>query len=75
MLPAERVVSAQAITVFGVRYVMFLRRPAYRSIVTLTNRQAKGFQGPGIMEIPPDERVFENLSSSFTFLEAISGGR
>jgi sugar phosphate isomerase/epimerase len=32
--------------------------------------QDKGFQGPAIMEIPPDERVFENFSSSFAFLEA-----
>jgi sugar phosphate isomerase/epimerase len=32
----------------------------------------KGYQGPAIMEIPPHERVFENLSSSFAFLEAAS---
>ena len=37
--------------------------------------EAKGFQGPAIMEIPPDERVFEHLSSSFTFLETVAGGR
>jgi len=37
--------------------------------------EAKGFQGAAIMEIPPDERVFEHLSSSFAFLEAVSGGR
>jgi sugar phosphate isomerase/epimerase len=30
----------------------------------------KGYQGPAIMEIPPHERVFENLSASFAFLEA-----
>jgi hypothetical protein len=32
----------------------------------------KGYQGPAIMEIPPNERVFDNLSSSFAFLEAAS---
>jgi sugar phosphate isomerase/epimerase len=37
--------------------------------------EAKGFQGPAIMEIPPDERVFEHLASSFAYLEAVSGGR
>jgi len=37
--------------------------------------EAKGFQGPAIMEIPPDERVFEHLASSFAFLEAVAGGR
>ena len=37
--------------------------------------QAKGFQGPAVMEIPPDERVFEHLASSFAFLEAVAGGR
>jgi sugar phosphate isomerase/epimerase len=37
--------------------------------------EAKGFQGPAIMEIPPDERVFEHLSSSFAFLQAVSSGR
>jgi len=37
--------------------------------------QAKGFQGPAIMEIPPDERVFDHLASSFAFLEAVAGGR
>ena len=37
--------------------------------------EAKGFQGPAIMEIPPDERVFEHLASSFAFLEAVSDGR
>jgi sugar phosphate isomerase/epimerase len=34
----------------------------------------KGFQGPAIMEIPPDERVFDHLASSFAFLEAAAGG-
>jgi len=37
--------------------------------------QAKGFAGPAIMEIPPDARVFDHLSSSFAFLEAVAGGR
>jgi sugar phosphate isomerase/epimerase len=37
--------------------------------------EAKGFQGPAIMEIPPDERVFEHLASSFAFLQAVSRGR
>jgi sugar phosphate isomerase/epimerase len=37
--------------------------------------EAKGFQGPAIMEIPSDERVFDHLASSFAFLEAIAGGR
>jgi sugar phosphate isomerase/epimerase len=36
---------------------------------------AKGFQGPAIMEIPPDERVFEHLASSFAFLESVADGR
>jgi hypothetical protein len=26
------------------------------------------------MEIPPDERVFEHLASSFAFLEAVADG-
>lgn len=34
--------------------------------------EAKGFQGPALMEIPPDERVFDHLASSFTFLEAVA---
>jgi sugar phosphate isomerase/epimerase len=34
---------------------------------------AKGFDGPAIMEIPPDERVFDHLASSFAFLEAVAG--
>ena len=37
--------------------------------------QAKGYQGAAIMEIPPDEQVFEHLSSSFAFLAAVAGGR
>ena len=37
--------------------------------------EAKGFDGPAIMEIPPDERVFEHLSSSFAFLAAVADGR
>jgi sugar phosphate isomerase/epimerase len=37
--------------------------------------EAKGFQGPAIMEIPPDERVFDHLASSFAFLEAVASGR
>ena len=37
--------------------------------------QAKNYQGAAIMEIPPDERVFDHLSSSFAFLEAVAGGR
>jgi sugar phosphate isomerase/epimerase len=37
--------------------------------------EAKGFDGPAIMEIPPDERVFEHLASSFAFLAAVTGGR
>jgi sugar phosphate isomerase/epimerase len=37
--------------------------------------EGKDFQGPAIMEIPPDERVFDHLASSFAFLEAVAGGR
>lgn len=37
--------------------------------------QGKGFQGAAIMEIPPGERVFEHLASSFAFLEAVASGR
>ena len=37
--------------------------------------EAKGFQGAAIMEIPPDEHVFDHLASSFAFLEAAAGGR
>lgn len=32
--------------------------------------EAKGYQGPAIMEIPPHEDVFDNLSASFDFLNA-----
>jgi sugar phosphate isomerase/epimerase len=35
--------------------------------------QAKGFAGAAIMEIPPDERVFEHLAASFAFLEVVAG--
>ncbi|HEU0020212.1 MAG TPA: TIM barrel protein [Dehalococcoidia bacterium] len=31
--------------------------------------EAKGYRGPAIMEIPPHEDVFENLSASFAYLE------
>jgi sugar phosphate isomerase/epimerase len=37
--------------------------------------QAKGFQGPAVMEIPPDARVFDHLTSSFAFLEAVAGAK
>jgi sugar phosphate isomerase/epimerase len=37
--------------------------------------EAKGFDGPAIMEIPPDERVFEHLACSFAFLAAVADGR
>ena len=37
--------------------------------------EAKGFDGPAIMEIPPDEQVFDHLTSSFAYLEAVAGGR
>jgi sugar phosphate isomerase/epimerase len=30
--------------------------------------EQKGYQGPAIMEIPPHEQVFDNLSASFAFL-------
>ena len=32
----------------------------------------KGFQGPAIMEIPPHQQVFENLSASFEYLQGLS---
>ena len=32
--------------------------------------KAMGYQGPAVMEIPPHESVFDNLSASFAFLEA-----
>jgi len=34
--------------------------------------EAKGFRGPAIIEIPPDETVFDNLAASFAFLRAVS---
>jgi sugar phosphate isomerase/epimerase len=37
--------------------------------------EVKGFQGPAVMEIPPDARVFDHLTSSFAFLEAVADGR
>lgn len=37
--------------------------------------EARGFAGPAIMEIPPDEQVFAHLTSSFAFLEAVAGGK
>jgi sugar phosphate isomerase/epimerase len=37
--------------------------------------EAKGFQGAAIMEIPPNERVFDHLAASFAFLEAVAGGK
>lgn len=35
--------------------------------------EAKDYQGPAIMEIPPHPEVFENLSASYEFLHAASG--
>ena len=35
--------------------------------------EAKGYQGPAIMEIPPHPDVFDNLSASYEFLYAASG--
>lgn len=35
--------------------------------------EAKGYEGPAIMEIPPHPEVFENLSASYEFLHAASG--
>jgi hypothetical protein len=37
--------------------------------------ETRGFHGAAIMEIPPDELVFDHLASSFAFLEAVAGGR
>jgi sugar phosphate isomerase/epimerase len=37
--------------------------------------QAKGFQGPAIMEIPPDAQVFDHLATSFAFLDAAAGSK
>ena len=34
----------------------------------------KGYQGAAIMEIPPHEDVFENLSASYNYLEGVSSG-
>jgi hypothetical protein len=34
--------------------------------------ERKGYQGPAIMEIPPHEQVFDNLSASFTYLQSAS---
>ncbi len=39
----------------------------------LRDLQARGYQGPAIMEIPPNESVFDNLSESFAFLQSASG--
>lgn len=35
--------------------------------------EAKDYQGPAIMEIPPHPEVFDNLSASYDFLNAASG--
>ena len=35
--------------------------------------EAKGYDGPTVMEIPPDDQAFDNLSASFAFLHAASG--
>jgi hypothetical protein len=35
--------------------------------------EAKGYQGAGIMEIPPHKDVFENLSASFSYLGGLAG--
>ena len=32
--------------------------------------EAKNYQGPAIMEIPPHEQVLENLSASFAYLRS-----
>ena len=36
--------------------------------------EAKSYSGPAIMEIPPVDQVFDNLSSSFAFLQSSTGG-
>ena len=36
----------------------------------LSMLQARGYSGLAIMEIPPDARVFDNLESSFAFLQS-----
>ena len=33
--------------------------------------EQKGYQGPAVMEIPPDQHVFDNLASSFSYLGAV----
>ena len=35
--------------------------------------EARGYSGPAVMEIPPDDRALDNLSASFAFLRAVSG--
>ena len=35
--------------------------------------EAKGYQGPAIMEIPPHPEVFDNLTASYQFLHAAAG--
>ena len=37
--------------------------------------EGKGYQGAAIMEIPPHEDVFENLSASFSYLEGLAGAQ
>jgi len=34
--------------------------------------EGKGYQGPAIMEIPPHQQVFDNLSASFAYLQSSS---
>lgn len=36
--------------------------------------QAKGYRGPAILEIPPHDAVFDNLSASLAFLRGVAGG-
>ena len=36
--------------------------------------EAKGYRGAAIMEIPPHEDVFDNLSDSFSYLQGFSAG-
>ena len=35
--------------------------------------EAKGYNGAAIMEIPPDQNVFDNLAASYAFLELRAG--
>lgn len=42
-------------------------------ISMLSVLERKGYQGPAIMEIPPHQQVFDNLSASFAYLQ--SGSR